>query len=733
MHTDGPVYSHLINSKRGDGSRVYSAGDIACIQSTYKGLVSATSGTGAESENIGLLLGNIQSGKTKTFIGVIGLAFDNGFDAAVVLTKNSGALAEQTTRRIDKTFKSIPDTKIFARDVIKTPAKEGITVYEASHKNILIVKKQVHNVERAIELLSGEGQPLRGKRVLIVDDEADNASTTYYENKQEELQLAKVAKLINTLRTNVRLVHFLQVTATPYSLLLQNMGEAITGKDDLKSLRPKFCQLVPVSPDYVGSKYYFEDSKNPASPASKLFHEVDQAELDALTKQDGRRFQLSEWLTTKRLSGIRTALITFVMGVCLRRAQSKADANRDFALLVHTHAKKSAHAWQGDVVRTIINGLSHFARSDRFGEISGLFDSAYDDLSKSIKLGGHKLIDKNDALEMCKEALKSGWLHSHVINSDQDVERLLDRESGELVLNHPMTVFVGGNYLDRGVTINNLLGFYYGRSPKALQQDTVLQHCRQFGFRSEQDRAVTRFYTSKVLYGALERMHNSDKLLRSRIEEGEFLNGLYILEKLKGDAIKPCPISKIRASRINVVGASSKIYPKSFNTLKNARELDKITQRISAILAGAGIVNGGDKLSSTVSKQEAFEIIKLTRSSIQEFADGYEETWVEAEVQKLLDLMLQDFPGEGVTSDNVTVMVRWDRQRPQDVDDTPDHPKSDTPKARELADKGPVLALFHQSGGRGWNHVPFFWPMIFPPNNKRMLMYAMADRPRSAR
>ena len=42
-------------------------------------------------ENIGdkplMMLGKIQSGKTKSFIGVMALAFDNGYDLAVVLTK----------------------------------------------------------------------------------------------------------------------------------------------------------------------------------------------------------------------------------------------------------------------------------------------------------------------------------------------------------------------------------------------------------------------------------------------------------------------------------------------------------------------------------------------------------------------------------------------------------------------------------------------------------------------
>lgn len=46
-----------------------------------------------------MLLGEVQSGKTRAFIGVMGLAYDNGIDVVILLTKNSNALARQTKQR----------------------------------------------------------------------------------------------------------------------------------------------------------------------------------------------------------------------------------------------------------------------------------------------------------------------------------------------------------------------------------------------------------------------------------------------------------------------------------------------------------------------------------------------------------------------------------------------------------------------------------------------------------
>ncbi len=67
------------------------------------------------------------------------------------------------------------------------------------------------------------------------------------------------------------------------------------------------------------------------------------------------------------------------------------------------------------------------------------------------------------------------------VNSEEDVMNLLD-DQGQLKLRTPLNIFIGGQILDRGITVANLIGFFYGRSPKKFQQDTVLQHSRMFGF-----------------------------------------------------------------------------------------------------------------------------------------------------------------------------------------------------------------------------------------------------------
>ena len=123
---------------------------------------------------------------------------------------------------------------------------------------------------------------------------------------------------------------------------------------------------------------------------------------------------------------------------------------------------------------------------------NSLIRSAYDDLSRSVALEAQILPKFADVKQSLVEALVGEQLMITKVNSDGDILNLLDEKSGQLRLRTPFNMFIGGQILDRGITINNLIAFYYGRNPKRFQQDTVLQHSRMYGARSMADLTVTR-------------------------------------------------------------------------------------------------------------------------------------------------------------------------------------------------------------------------------------------------
>ncbi len=167
-----------------------------------------------------MLLGKIQSGKTKTFLGAVALAFDNGFDVAIILTKGTRALTKQTLERVRREFAAFTNQdQLQVFDIMTIPGT--LTGYELSQKLIFVAKKQVDNMERLTKLFRETYPQLSEKRVLIIDDEADYASIGFKRSKEEGLEINRTSRQIENLRNVLSRSAFLQVTATPYSLYLQ--------------------------------------------------------------------------------------------------------------------------------------------------------------------------------------------------------------------------------------------------------------------------------------------------------------------------------------------------------------------------------------------------------------------------------------------------------------------------------------------------------------------------------
>jgi hypothetical protein len=464
----GGVFYQGFRQKVRDGLPVYGADEQKCIQETVTALLSQPT----TAIKPGMLLGKIQSGKTKLFLGVIGLAFDNGYDVAVILTKPTTALARQTYKRLNKEFSEfIESDQAKVYDILEIP--ERLTQFELNQKMVFVVKKQTANLDRLAEALLKTYPKMAQRKILIVDDEADNASIGYVNDRALGLQLRTIARQVDDLRRSLRSPSFLQVTATPYSLYLQPENSPIAGAD-LAPIRPQFTRLVPVHSSYVGGKFYFEDSRAPNDPAAYVFVAVDRNELRVLRSEDRRTFRVEECLTRNRIAGLRAALLNFIVGGCIRRIQDEQARRRPkrFSFLFHTEAQKAAHAWQESVILRFDEKLQEEAKS-KSALLQGLVRVAYDDLSRSTLASQMPLPAFDEVWGRVLSALTGGELMITKVNSEAQVSALLDDE-GQLRLRTPLNIFIGGQILDRGITIANLIGFYYGRDPQRFQQDTVL-------------------------------------------------------------------------------------------------------------------------------------------------------------------------------------------------------------------------------------------------------------------
>ena len=691
----------------------------ACVRETVDELISRET----SSSHPGMLLGKIQSGKTRAFLGIIALAFDNGFDVAIVLTKGTRTLGNQTVSRIARDFKPFrEENALQVFDILKIPA---LTQWEIEQQKLIIVAKKEHNnMRRLIELFAAKHPELRNKRVLIVDDEADFASIRFTKKRgSDDIEQGRIANQMDELRRELTRPSFLQVTATPYALYLQpEEYEVPTGANmTFEPKRPAFTKLVPVHSAYVGGDHYFGDHDE-AEPEYYLWHEVQQDELDALKKEDRRRFSIEDVLTTPKVKALRSAIANFVTAGAIRRLHQKADGQRPkhYAMIVHVETARSAHAWQHRVTQEILDQMKT-AVVARAPIADQLIDEAISDLRRSVETEGLTVPDRAELVKEIRDAFEKGAVATEKVNSDNDVEALLD-ENAELKLRTPFNVFIGGQILDRGITVPNLLGFYYGRSPKKMQQDTVLQHARMYGARPRPDLAVTRLYTTASNHAALRRIHEFDTALRHAFSKGAHDRGVaFILKDVTG-RVAPCAPSKVLMSDLTPLRPGRAYLPVGFQTKARttiARTVEKIDQ-----LVPVAATNVDRPLK--VSTDAAIDLIELIKTTLDDSnVDLFDWKAMVGAIEYYSRIAAPE-----IDRGNCWLLAATDRNitrvRPGGRFSNAPHTKQQEAVVSSLADRLPVLMLFRQNGlvENGWRDAPFWWPVLFPPLQSAPAVFA---------
>lgn len=706
----------------------------------------------------GLLLGKVQCGKTDTFENIIALAFDRGVDIAIIFTKGTNTLAQQTLMRMKSDFKpfqkgdlisNTPNIEVF--DIMRE-IRNGLPPSKIKGaKTIIVCKKQADNLSHLYDLFSRSSRHLLEKRVIIVDDEADFASRNYIaatDGKESGLALAKIPEQIDEFRklTNAR---YLQVTATPYSLYLQPGGEINLLNGKARGFKPRFSSLVPVHDKYIGGNEYFVEAADPDSMYSHLFNQVTEKCIHVLGKRDGR--YLSSCTSSNNIYPLTRALLAYFIATAIRLIQSRA-AGRHYqsSALIHVDINKKQHDWQKELIEALVEDIKKFAAKG-FADskiLAPLYSELVADFATSIGKGAASGLPAGEMppseaiiAELKRLFAETDYLVK-VVNSDNDVSGMLN-EWGELRLDAAANIFIGGSILDRGVTLRNMLLFFYGRDPKVSQQDTVMQHSRMYGARDKEDMAVTRFYTTRDIHDLLTRMHELDENLREQVALGNAGADFCVNFVGIDDKIRPCASSKIRVADTQVFKRQQRILPVGFFT-GSRKETERPVAKIDAIINACKANVDADGFFP-MDKSQALEIIKLVRETCV-----YGEEWgnlarkddlrrLEASLVNCLDKS-----GDGKVYTLFRANRNSGRRSPTDGSfrNSPDHGGTELAQARKKALDNPVLMLFRENGLKnmaevpwstkkenlGWNGAPFYWPVLLTQTNIDSAFYVLDEK-----
>lgn len=707
---EGPNFYPRLKVQRNDDEQL-----AGCIERIVERLlVNGTTG-----ERPGMLLGKIQSGKTRAFVGVIAKAFDRGFDIALVLTKGTKTLSAQTVRRLSSDFAEfILDDEIMVLDIMNLPKlKRG----ELRRKIVVVAKKQAKNLERLLDLMrTHEG--LQNRKVLLIDDEADLASVRFVtERGTGTVGQGTIAGQIDELRGLTNGIAFLQVTATPYSLYLQPEGYEDTASGDsyvFKPKRPTFTEPLPIHGGYVGGDDYF-GAHDEDDPRTKLIVEVTDQEQDALRRPDKRRINPGTVLDTPNTEGLRRAITTFVVAVGVRQWQQREAGLRPkkYAMVIHNDTQRSAHSWQDQVIDWIFAAVIEAAESDP-AKLRPMFNEAYQDIQESVTANRGRMPSSDDAFDAFIDALQSDDVVVEKVNSDNDVMNLLD-DNAELKLRTPYNIWNGGNILDRGITIPNLIAFYYGRNPRTMQADTVLQHSRMYGNRDREDLAVTRFYTSRAVYDRLYTINAMENALREAFDSSGDDAGVAFIQSDTTGRVRPCAPNKVMLSRVVSVSSSSLLLPTDFQT-RGGNAMAQIQGKLDKLIRPEWR-DIDDYVA--VDRKLAMEIIAAIEQSMEFDTVEFEWDAMRALVDYYSDA---NHGGDG----KVQLFVETGRRLSRaGSGDKSGRSIVGTALRRKILDEPrekPTLILLHQQGGRelGWSAHHFWWPVFVPPSNAEPCVFA---------
>ena len=702
-----------------------------------------------------LLLGKVQCGKTDTFLSIMGLCFDRGIDVAVVMTKGTNTLTKQTIERLNKDFRFFKDNGtygqkviIYIYDILDLYKRGGLSDYQLNdpaNKFIIVCKKENTNLKDLIELFENS-EVLRRKKVLVCDDEADFASRAYYQRKGE-LSLLRIAEHIEKFVTLPAFCRYMQITATPYSLYLQPDGTVqLRDGQEASPWLPRYTGLVPIHDKYIGGKQYYVDSQegeiddegvfHPANMYGCLYQPVDQICIDILSARN--EFYLESRAHSENLDSLNFAVVSYLFAAAVRTIQTKKKSNKKYysSCLIHCEINKHKHAWQEELITEIIEDIKqaflHKANSDL--HILDLESDAYESLKLSNELGNRQgLIHEKfptfaEVEAEVKRILEYNDYTINVVNSEEPgkVATMLN-DKGQLRLEQALNFFIGGSILDRGITIDNMLCFFYGRDPKKFQMDTVLQHARMYGARDKEDMACTRFFTTPDIYDVLKTMNVFDDYLyqylkahRDTIQTDDFTSMVIGYDK----RISPSAQNKYTPANTKVLKPYQRTYPVGFQTLEPT-ENNKLTKKIEEVLQHAV---EGKKANEDgfylVHYNDVVEILSLIRESYT-YATEYNNVGLEWDINDMVT------PLEHLTYDTdgmVLVAVRCDRNLSRERENIFDKRGRfiDAPEAggeikidKKNAIDRPVLVLLKQNGSKdlGWRGTAFYWPVLTTPQN----------------
>lgn len=438
----------------------------------------------------GLVLGDVQSGKTGTYLALFNKAADAGYRLFILLAGNTEVLRQQTQERVDEAFIGRDSSNLIPRKGSNvTPRKHigvglirkdlaqasGMTTvlrdfrrssYEASniaiqthaaHPYVFVVKKNKNVLEALIAWLKEQATSSGGmlsEPVMMLDDESDFASI----NTKSETDPTTINKTIRDVLALFSRSSYVAFTATPFANIFIDHGV------DNDIFPRNFVYSLEAPTNYVGS--------------TKTFGTTEEVRTDGLTDlTDVEGFIPLGHKSSLQVTGLPESLTdavdTFLLSNAIRDLRGDADQPR--AMLVNVSRYRAVQRQVFDLLSQAVAGMKtavelHYAEP-------GTQHSIIQRLQRRFEAEYFATdVTWPDVLRQLPKAISD--VRVRLFNSDTD--KRLEEEDAQWD-RPPRMIAVGGDVLSRGLTLEGLCVSYFYR--RVTASDTLMQMGRWFGYR----------------------------------------------------------------------------------------------------------------------------------------------------------------------------------------------------------------------------------------------------------
>lgn len=444
----------------------------------------------------GLVIGDIQSGKTANYTAVINKAIDAGYKIVIVFAGLTRDLRNQTQTRLDlEVLGYQTQTRGKGGTIgvgqIKQLHIEGLT-YADDKKDFGDMKKffSMHTLDKDVNpivaivkknksvlehldkfLTSSQSNCYTNEKldipVLIIDDEVDQASVDTRDSDSME-NASTINKMIRMILSHLNRYSYVGYTATPFANVFVN--------PDREDIYPKdFILCLPTNEDYCGIKEYFgvnaiDNDDNSSDHIQDLF--VNITDYKDLFSQNEK---LTAQTNTEGLNNsLKEAIKSFIIASSIKKARGINGFN---SMLIHIARFKNPSTTLKPLVSDFVDELYHnfkYRYITSIVDFKNLWESHFKTISER-RLGNQFKDDWQEIKKFLLPTIESIQMNIKVINGDSG--DLLDYSSS----NSGDYIVIGGDKLSRGLTLEGLVVSYYYRKSRAY--DSLLQMGRWFGYR----------------------------------------------------------------------------------------------------------------------------------------------------------------------------------------------------------------------------------------------------------